>query len=676
LQFHYGSQPLREFYKEPFRWDQRIFVQAIGAREGLTSTQYLHPQLRTLCEVTGGAHWVIRGSGNVQSATDALLKRICPPMPKELPLPDPLFQRLGIPPGTTQVATIPTGNGAYFVNGGPVCCFQSLENDEHGNPPATLRAMLLYVSSAATATTATTQPESPTVLSPPLFCIPEAYFPSKKLDTLPPRPAQPRLFYSKYPANLGSKSFDPVLVIKMLHRLDQTVAANQKAAGQRVKLLHRDVYVCEWLDPEGAKPVQVSISSRTEYFPVLCPGAGRPSLSDDGENYLNIGILHVPSNSSTMASQASSNRLATLTLLPPEPHIILPLLLRAADAEHRTIKKAEATQSGSGVTAGLIQKQNAAKAKIVVALDEQWKSEFRAYLFRLPPYYHHALKRCLRPVLPSTVHALLHTDGIEIVAMQCFSKVCHQKIRNGEQIAKDNNERLERQEAILRWSNLGLETRDDDPPHIGYGQYDPRKGADSYLAALRNMPAPWRVSGAMKRASENAQGSRREAAASSRSAVDVLGDLPAKCMMAYYESRRRWIFGGPGLAIRGLHVDGVRNDGSNSQQCGSTFGEAEECPLSIAGVGVSTLNQTTTTKMGEYRERLLFSRSPVVGYGSNDSAGVSATTAIGAYLEQRFEVLFNSSHSDCIVSSSFSSAYFDANQTDRQLGLSTTMPCR
>ena len=61
---------------------------------------------------------------------------------------------------------------------------------------------------------------------------------------------------------------------------------------------------------------------------------------------------------------------------------------------------------------------------------------------------------------------------------------------------------------------------------------------------------------------------------------------------------------------------------------GSKPAEAEECPLTLAGVGVSTLNHTSTVKMGEYRERLIFSRSPVVGYGSNDCAGVSATTAV------------------------------------------------
>jgi hypothetical protein len=628
---HYGSQPLREFYQEPFRWDQRIFVQAVGAGEGMTSTQYLHPQLRTLCEVTGGAHWLLRGNKSVQSATEMLLQRISPPMPRELPLPDPLYLRLGNPPGTLSAPPIVPGMGTHFVNGGPVCCFQCLEGDENGKPPATLRAMLLYASSTATVTVSSSTAATPesTLLGPPLFCIPESFFPSKQLDTLPPRPAQPRLFFSKHPVNLGSKSFDPMQIIKLLHKLDQLITANQKASGQqRSKLLHRDVYICEWLDAEGGKPVQVSISSRSDYFPVFVPGAGRPSLSDTGDNYLNIGILHVPPQSSTLANQANSSRLATLTLLPPEPHILLPLLVKAAEAEQRAIKKAETAKPVTGNSVlGLIQKTTSSTPHVVTHIDEQWKSEFRAYLFRLPPYYHDSLKRCLRHVLPPVVHSLLQVDGMEIVAMQCFSKVCHQKIRNGEQVAKDNNERLDRQEAILRWSHTALETRrDEEALSIGYGQFDPRSSTDSYLAALRSMPAPWRVSGPEKRPVD---GSKR-VPTETKSAVDVLGDLPAKCLMAYYESRRRWIFGGPGLTIRGLHVDGTRNDGSNSQRHGGKFSEREECPLSLAGVGVSTLNETTTTKMGEYRERLLFSRSPVVGYGSNDSAGVSATTSIGA----------------------------------------------
>jgi hypothetical protein len=52
--------------------------------------------------------------------------------------------------------------------------------------------------------------------------------------------------------------------------------------------------------------------------PDVCAGE-RDDMSED--TILNIGILHVPANCSTLASLASPNRLATLTLLPPELHI-------------------------------------------------------------------------------------------------------------------------------------------------------------------------------------------------------------------------------------------------------------------------------------------------------------------------------------------------------------------
>lgn len=155
-------------------------------------------------------------------------------------------------------------------------------------------------------------------------------------------------------------------VIKMLHRLDQLIIANRKLTGQPARLLQRDVYICEWLSSEGGKPIQVSLSQRQEYFPVFCPGAGRPTMSDDGDNYLNIGILYAPTSSSTLSSQAGISRLAFLTMLPPEPHILLPLLVRAAEAEHRVLKKAaDATKM----------------QKTVVPLDEHWRSEFQGTPF-------------------------------------------------------------------------------------------------------------------------------------------------------------------------------------------------------------------------------------------------------------------------------------------------------
>ena len=68
------------------------------------------------------------------------------------------------------------------------------------------------------------------------------------------------------------------------------------------------------------------------------------------------------------------------------------------------------------------------------------------------------------------------------------------------------------------------------------------------------------------------------------------------------------------------------NDGSNVHHYDANHGVEDESLLAFAGVGASTLNKTTTAKMGDFRERLLWSRAPVVGYGSNGAAGVSATT--------------------------------------------------
>jgi integrator complex subunit 6 len=170
------------------------------------------------------------------------------------------------------------------------------------------------------------------------------------------------LFFSKYPSNLGLNCYEPLKLIKLLHRLDQIIVTNRKLSGQPARLLHRDVYVCEWLSPEGSKPIQVSISARLEYFPVVCPGAGRASLSDEGDNLLNIGILHAPLSCSTLGGLSPSNRLATLTLLPPEPHILLPLLLRAAEAEHRVLRRA--------AEANTIH-------RLVTPLDEHWRNEFQ-----------------------------------------------------------------------------------------------------------------------------------------------------------------------------------------------------------------------------------------------------------------------------------------------------------
>lgn len=652
LQLQYGNLPLREFYQEPFRWDQRIFCLGVGGREGIQSTQYLHPHLRALCEVTGGSHLMLKSNASLSQVTGFLLNQIAPPRPKDLPIPDPIYNPTHDPL---------VGANGTFVSGGPVCCFQALEPDlDSGQPSAKHRAMLLYVPHQPAQPLGNQNNNDPELFQSPTWCIPESFFPSRKLDTLPPRPAQPNLLFSRFPARLGSKCFDAASLMKALSRLDQLLLLNRKMQGiHSVKLLNRDVYICEWISPNKKATWGPQNPPGMDCFPVMVIGAGRPALSEGETNYFNIGILHVPPGTSSLGSSLNSGtRISTLTLLPPEPHILLPLLIRAAELEHRAMKKLQLAESkdpsnvGKGGSASsLIQKHTAASRN--VHLDDHWRNEFRAYMFRLPPYYQNSLKRSLRGILPSSANALLTADGHEgALAAQCFSKNCLQKIRTAEQMAREKNESLERQEAELRrrgtveqhqeppgkrlGNDQGLEAMKSQPITVGYGQYDPRSSTESFLAALKSMPAPWRVRAALRCNAEKSisqEGQSEKTALTSnpesntKSAVHVLGDLPANCLMAYYESRRRWLFGGSSISTRGLFVDGVSNDGSNAQHCGPKREACDESLLSLAGVGVAQLNATTVTKMGDYRERLLWSRAPVVGYGSNDSAGVSATTA-------------------------------------------------
>lgn len=601
LQLQYGTGPLREFYQEPFRWDQRIFCVGVGAPEGVASSQYIPDDLRRLCDVTGGSHTLLRSTTCLPQVVDSLLKLIAPPRPRVMPVAYPLRTTTPLPPASHSRLS-----SGLFVNGGPICCFQSLEVGANGEPSPTRRAMLLYVPYEQPQTTPSVETSQVPSYSPPIWCIPEAYFPSRMLDSLPPRLAQPLLRFSGNYSVIGSNTFDPEIIMKLLQRLDHLTLANRKlpltastGAQQQppVKLLQRDVYICEWLTEDG-KIISLPKTQRPmEYFPVCVQGAGRP-LSEGDEHYLNIGILHVPLVCQTNITLVAQNKVCTLTLLPPEPQILLPLLVKAAEAEHRIVRKASDVKEVTGKSgAGLIQKQVSSSGPKAVPLDEHWRSDFRAYMFRIPPYYHNALKRSLRPILPASVQSLLNLEGNEAVASQCFSKVCLQKIRNGEQVARDTNERLERQEADLRCRvgqavelpsktapnarQPNVETVKSNHPVVGYGQYDPRDSTTSFLAALRTMPAPWRVRG-MSRAKEKdvsiVEKSSQEGASDTvsiaslrdppvKTVVDMyvtkwlpsmyvtstiqvfltshfyntrfrLGDLPADCLVPYYESRR------------------------------------------------------------------------------------------------------------------------------------------
>ena len=670
LQLQFGSAPLRDFYREPFRWDQRIFCVGVGSN----ASRSLHPSLQAFCEVTGGCYTSVQSSSALSQVSERLIQIIAPSLPQKMPIPNPLRHPSMAPPTSEEQAEGSMNVSGVFVNGGPVCSFQQLESGE----ASMHRALLLHVPSR------TDTANEAQIYAAPIFCIPESFFPDKNLDTLPPRTGQPVLTFSRHPQHhVGTlNTFDPLEVMNLLHRLDQLVTSNKQlladanASSQMqasLKLLSRDVYVCDWISKDGKRGGVAPKSQRGhEHFPVSVRGAGRPALSeDDNSNMLNIGILHLPHNRVALSDQSagefsseSGGALSSITLLPPEPHILLPLLVRAAELENMQLKKSvqskEAAASSSaaakgGSTAGFIKKQQQSSSTVTsrnVPLDEQWRSDFRAYLFRIPPYYQHALRRCLRPILPSSAQSLLSTDSYESIAAQCFSRSCLQKIRQGEKVARETNERLERQEAELRRRGVQLiETHNQDgrrlgldaaaAPVIGYGQYDPRASVHSYLAALRNMPPPWRAGAAKAKKKCNdgngdGDGDGDEIVKDAMKSVGrstpppatkSLGDLPAECLLAYYESRRRWIFGGSGLTTRGLSVEGVNNDGGNCHYYEANHSMDDESLISLCGVGASMLNKSKISDMGDYRERLLWSRKPVVGYGCNDSTGSAATTA-------------------------------------------------
>jgi len=617
-----------------------------------------------------------------ESSLTNILSRISPPRPKTGSIPDPL--RLpSMPPqpnDTTTTQIISSSN--IFANGGPVCGFQSMDCVGGDSNPSLHRAMIMFAGSCEqtrwilTAANAQQHPVS-TIVQTPIWCIPEPYFPNKKLDTLPPRPSQPLLHYTRTYQAVGSPVFDPLFVMKALHHLDQLQVSIRQLiidAGDNPppitnRMLQRDVYICDWLGGQESasknNPPGVSanatgaprIQPGREHFPVCVRGAGRPTISGEGGDYiLNIGILHVPhdwirmkdfvSNTSKSATPVS-NRLSTLTLLPPDPHILIPLLIRVAEMELRVLKKATESNkdkagSRGGATAGLIKKKvNSAAAAKAIHLDDNWKSDFRAYIFRLPPYYHAAIRKVLRPMLPPSALSSL-PDNQEPLPSLCFSRACLMKIKNGEQVARDGNDWLRGIERDLRQRKSrsvpdvpvasavvkpytrstggGLIDPQSESSKSKYGQFDPKCMTEhSYKESLRSLP-PLR--------SDKSDSKGENSTSSPCSVLDILKDLPSSCLLPYYESRRRWIFGGgTSLTTRGLHVDGVNNDGVNAQHFSSNGKVDNEPLIALAGVGADTMNQKKISEMGDFKERLAFNRVPLVGYGGSNASGSAVTTA-------------------------------------------------
>ena len=655
LSLRFGNMPLREFYREPFRWDQRIFILHIGN----ASTPPLHKSLRALCEVTGGCYMKVNPS---QPSLQKILTRISPPKPRQHSIPDPLR----LPSMPTQVIPDESvdsqlDNANLFVNGGPICSFQCLEGGGQGMP-SLHRAMLLFSGSCEQQRwiLANGLDISLSQVQTPIWNIPESHFPSKKLDTLPPRPSQPLLHYSRNFQGVGSQVFDPYYVMKALHHLDKlnvTIRQLLVAAGDNPppiinRMIQRDVYICDWLgEHESTAKDETSNSSgapRTvagrEHFPVCCRGAGRPSLSGEGsDNILNIGILHVPHNwlklkdvaktdMASMSDKKLEERLPTLTLLPPDADRLIPLLIKIAEMELRIIKKIDSKEvaSRSGATSGLIKKKvNSTAAARAIHMDDNWKADFRAYLVRLPPYYLPAVRRVLRPMLPPSVVSLLNFDSQESLSLLCFSPTCLVKIQNGEKSARNSNDWLRNNELRMQRTTsmhevqmaaenntgrsfTGQGGRQNMAAEVsfGYGQYDPRMTEHQYLNMLRNLPPPWK----------NGQ----QEAPVNTSLPSRIALLPKSCLLPYYESRRRWIFGGTGLTTQGLHVEGVNNDGTNTHRYDASNKPEDQPLLALAGLA-NTTSSAPIARMGDFKERLNFTPVSFVDYGT--STGASITTS-------------------------------------------------
>ena len=603
-----------------------------------------------------------------RSSLQNILKRISPPKPKQHTIPDPLrLPSMPTPAQLDETQFFQPNTTNLFVNGGPICSFQCLEGGGQGM--ASLhRAMLLFAGSCEQQRWILSSSDAPPSTQPqlPIWPVPESHFPSKKLDTLPPRSSQPLLHYSRNFQAVGSQVFDPYFVMKALHHLDKlhvTIRQLLVSAGDNPppivnRMLQRDVYVCEWLGGHESvaksaanEPTNSSGAPRTmagrEHFPVCCRGSGRPALSEGEDNILNIGILRVPHNwlklndtevDANTNAPTKSDRLPSLTLLPPDAHILIPLLIKVAEMELRIIKKIDSKEqtakAGGGATAGLIKKKvNSAAAARAIHLDDNWKADFRAYLFRLPPYYLPAIRRVLRPMLPPNVLPLLNFDSQETLPLICFSSACLMKIQNGEKAASGHNEwircmeqRMHRtrsmQEVQLAAENMvrnlsqqgGVDAEDRS---FGYGQYDPRMTEHQYLNLLRTLPPP--------KSDQKEEAVTKTTEDESKSIVpSPTALLPLSCLLAYYESRRRWLFGGTGLTTRGLHVDGVNNDGTNVHRYNANQKPEDEPLLALAGLADTTSSQKIS-RMGDFKERLNFSPVTFVDYGN--ATGSAMTTA-------------------------------------------------
>ena len=629
-----------------FRWDQRIFILHVGD----ASTPPLHKSLKALCEVTGGSYVQINPS---VSSISMIFNQIFPPKPRPSTMADPLrLPSMSTPQAQLDEAPIQTVASSVFVNGGPVCSFQCMEGGRL-KKPTIHRAMLLFAGVCEhprwilrAESSPSTQLHAKSVQSP-IWCIPESHFPSKKLDVLPPRPSQPILSYSRNYQAADSLVFDPYFVIKALHHLEKMQLSIHQLildAGENPpplinRMLQRDVYICEWLGGTLKKcsneafdqlHAPKTVGGR-EHFPVCVRGAGR--LTPGGDAILNIGILHVPDKWLALkdfvdSPSQLSDKLSTLTLLPPDAHILIPLLIKLAEMEIRVLKKKEGKVEvpKSGALAGLIKRKNSTCAAArAIPMDDEWKAELRAYLFRLPHYYLTAIRQVLSPLLPPNMLPLISFDGHE--SLPCYSPTCLIKIQNGEKAALDGNDWLRSMEQQMHShrsairEQLPIEQNTAKPKkgsHQGestvlfrYGHFDPRLPEHLYLNSLRALPPP----------------KDDRPLTAKAGALDPITLLSSSCLLAFYESRRRWIFGGTGLTTRGLHVEGVNTDGVNVHHYNFNQKLDDNPLLTLAGIGADTTSCTPIARMGDFKERLHFSPTVFVDFEGRGAIGTAITTS-------------------------------------------------
>lgn len=83
-----------------------------------------------------------------------------------------------------------------------------------------------------------------------------------------------------------------------------------------------------------------------------------------------------------------------------------------------------------------------------------------------------------------------------------------------------------------------------------------------------------------------------------------------------------------GLTTRGLHIEGVNNDGVNVHHCNPNQKTEDERLITLAGVGADETISSPIARMGDFKERLSFAPTNFVDYcGCSSAVGAAVTTA-------------------------------------------------